>query len=113
MIKKLLSWLPALIVLSACETGFPVASQENSIVIKIESRDETSLKQDILMRLRWCKAKDVKEQTSNGVVYITAAFRAQDVAFNKVMQLGQELQEIPNVLHVDFERNRSVVKQEF
>jgi hypothetical protein len=112
--KKLqLALYMALVILPACETTRPLDVSGTSSVIRVECKNEASLRQTVMQVIRSCKAYDIVVNDDGGCVIIQASYYDADVPNGRLGVIKEMLDEMAGVIRVEIRENHSVIRQSF
>jgi len=97
---------------TSCTTSSPATGNLNdSVLMTIDCRNETDLKQIIVMRLRGTKARNLKVMPEGAFLKITAVFLKREVSPIKIYTLSNDIQNMGGVLEIFMEENKGIVAQ--
>ena len=97
---------------TSCKTTSPATVNLNeSVLMTIDCRNETALKQMIVMRLRGTKARNLQVTPEGQFLKIRAVFLKREVSPLKLYTLSNDIQSMGGVLQTLMEENRGIVVQ--
>src|SRR5579864_4322497 len=108
MKKKLLTLALLHLFFAACTTTTPIASLEDSYLMRVECRDDVGVRQSVLSILRQARPRDINEDKSTGVLVIEAAFYKTDNPVAILQKMEDELRRMPEVTYLQIQDNHSV-----
>lgn len=114
MKKLAITTLIVLLTCTSCKTFYPAKdSMNDSLLITIDCRNQTGLKQSIVMLFRIYKARDLKVSDSIGgeSLSISAAFLKTELPQGKLTELVQQIENLGGVIETRVEENRGPVVQ--
>ena len=100
-----------MITFAACMTTSPATSFEDSYHFRIECSNNPGIRQSVLGILRRSRARDIKQDDNGGYVVIEAAYYKSENPVNVLWKVEDDLRRIPQVLDVQVQENRSVIRQ--
>ena len=109
--------MTALIVLFACtscKTFYPVSdrnSLDDSLLMNIDCRNDTALRQTIVFLLRTRKARDLKYSVNDPVINIQATFLKRELPLNKLNELTRDIENLGGVIEIRVENNPGTILQ--
>lgn len=104
--------LVVLIIGTSCKSGYPANGSFNeSILMTINCRNDRDLKQNIVMRLRGTKARNIQFAPDGHFLTISAVFLKREVSPIRLMNLSTDIQNLGGVLETLMEENRGIMVQ--
>jgi hypothetical protein len=104
--------LVVLVIGTSCKSSYPANGSFNeSILMTIDCRNDKDLKQNILMRLRSTKARNIQVLPEGHFLKIRAVFLKREVSPIKLMNLYSDIQNLGGVLQTLMEENRGIMVQ--
>jgi hypothetical protein len=111
--KTIVSLFIVFAILCGCETVMPLSHAEESSLIWIECKNETTVRLTVTQLLRSIRAKDIEVGEDGFVTNIQAAFGNTDFPRGKLEEIKDKLEEMNGVLHVEIRENHSIIRQSF
>jgi len=97
---------------TSCKTSTPATGNLNeSVLMTIDCRNETDLKQIIVMRLRGTKARNLQITSEGAFLKIRAVFLKREVSPLNLYTLSNDIRNLGGVLQTLMEENRGIVVQ--
>jgi hypothetical protein len=112
MKKYTINIIVAVMALVSCKSMSPVSnSNSDSVLMTIDCRNESDLKQIIVMRLRGTKARNLQITPEGAFLKIRAVFLKREVSPIKLYTLSNDIKNMGGVLQTLIEENRGIVVQ--
>jgi hypothetical protein len=112
MTKLAMIILVALATCTSCKTITPTnTSTDDSLLMSIDCRNESSTRQTIVMLLRLNRARDIVVTTNDPYLTIKAVFLKRELPVNKLSVLAQDIETTGGVVELRVEENRGAVMQ--
>lgn len=113
MKKLAISTLFVLFICTSCKTFYPATnSLDDSLLMTIDCRNDTALRQTIVFLLRSNKAKDIKYTTSDPMVNIKAVFLKRELPLGKLNELTRDIENLGGGIEIMVEQNPGTILQE-
>jgi len=113
--KKLsITTLIVLFACTSCKTFYPVSdrnSLDDSLLMNIDCRNDTALRQTIVFLLRTRKARDLKYTVTDPAVNIQATFLKRELPLNKLNELTRDIENLGGVIEIRVENNPGTILQ--
>jgi hypothetical protein len=104
--------LVALATCTSCKTFSPAKVPfDDSLLMTIDCRNESGIKQTIVMLLRTNRARDIVVSPGGSYASIRAVFLKKELPINKLTTLAQNIEGMGGVLELRVEENRGAVLQ--
>lgn len=104
--------LVAIATFTSCKTISPSnVPYDDSLLMNIDCRNETSTRQTIVMLLRTNKARDIVVSPDGSYLIIRAVFLKKELPINKLSVLAENIESLGGVLQLRVEENRGVIMQ--
>ena len=82
---------------------------ENSMLMKIECRDDLTLRNSVVQVLRSARAREISVSSTGGMLDIQATWLFWDTPPYKVQSVEEELTRMPGVIYVNVEKTVHMV----
>jgi hypothetical protein len=115
MKKLAISTLIVLISCTSCKTFYPATdrnSLDDSLLMNIDCRNDTALRQTIVFLLRTNKARDIKYTTTEPELTIKAVFLKRELPLAKLNELTRDIENLGGVLDIRVEQNPGTIMQD-
>ena len=104
--------LVVLAIGTSCKSTYSASGSFNeSILMTIDCRNDKVLKQNIFMRLRATKAKNIQVLPDGHFLRIKAVFLKRETSPLKLVNLSSDIQNMGGVLQTLMEENKGIVVQ--
>jgi len=114
MKKLAITTLIVLFACTSCKTFYPVSdrnSLDDSLLMNIDCRNDTALRQTIVFLLRTRKARDLKYTVTDPAVNIQATFLKRELPLNKLNELTRDIENLGGVIEIRVENNPGTILQ--
>jgi len=114
MKKLAMTTLIVLIACTSCKTFYPVGdhdSLDDSLLMNIDCRNDTALRQTIIFLLRTHKARDLKYTATDPELNIQATFLKRELPLGKLNELTRDIENLGGGIEIRVENNPGTILQ--
>ena len=114
MKKLAITTLIVLFACTSCKTFYPVSdrnSLDDSLLMNIDCRNDTALRQTIAFLLRANKARDLKYTVTDPELNIQATFLKRELPLNKLNELTRDIENLGGGIEIRVENNPGTILQ--
>jgi hypothetical protein len=114
MKKLAMTTLIVLIACTSCKTFYPVSdrdSLDDSLLMNIDCRNDTALRQTIVFLLRTHKARDLKYTVTDPELNIQATFLKRELPLGKLNELTRDIENLGGGIEIRVENNPGTILQ--
>ena len=115
MKKLAITTLIVLFACTSCKTFYPVSdsnSLDDSLLMNIDCRNDTALRQTIVFLLRTNKARDIKYTVTEPALNIKATFLKRELPLNKLNELTRDIENLGGGIEIDVVSNPGTIINE-
>lgn len=99
-----------LITSTSCKTFYPLKdSLDDALLMNIDCRNDTALRQTIVFLLRSNKARDIKYTTNDPVMNIQAVFLKRELPLGKLNELTRDVENLGGGIEIRMEQNPGTI----
>ena len=110
MKKLAMTAMIVLITCTSCKTYYPVKdSLDDALLMNIDCRNDTALRQTIVFLLRTSKARDIKYTTNDPVMNIKAVFLKRELPLGKLNELTRDIENLGGGIEITMEQNPGTI----